>query len=172
MNIWETLGIEPTTDVKLIRRRYAELVRLYHPEDQPEIYQEIVEAYQKALTYARSRNTRPENSLRKASDSQEAAELEEEANEKPNSSLNFENLTEETKTENEESERSSLEFSDYQQSTDKTSDSFNFETFKAEEDEPKSTLDFSSYNEAAYLIRNAIESIVGNDGYNQEESQL
>jgi len=32
--------------------------------------------------------------------------LEEEANEKPNSSLNFENLTEKTKTENEESERS------------------------------------------------------------------
>ena len=215
MNIWETLGIEPTTDVKLIRRRYAELVRLYHPEDQPEIYQEIVEAYQKALTYARSRNTRPENSLRKASDSQEAAELEEEANEKPNSSLNFENLTEETKTENEEYERSSLNFSDYQQSTDKTSDSFNFETFKAEEDKQKSTLDFSDYdeevqlngdseeraasplnfetfgdeenrgqegttrstldfsgyNEGTYLIRNAIESIVGNDGYNQEEQE-
>ena len=171
MNIWETLGIEPTTDVKLIRRRYAELVRLYHPEDQPEIYQEIVEAYQKALTYARSRKTRLENSLRKASDSQKATELEEEANGKPNSSLNFENLTEETKTENEESETSSLDFSDYQQSTDKTSDSFNFETFKAEEDEPKSTLDFSSYNEAAYLIRNAIESIVGNDDYNLEEQE-
>ena len=215
MNIWETLGIEPTTDVKLIRRRYAELVRLYHPEDQPEIYQEIVEAYQKALTYARSRNTRPENSLRKAIDSQEATELEEEANEKPNSSLNFENLTEERKTENEESERSSLDFSDYQQSTDKTSNSFNFETFKAEEDEQKSTLDFgdydeevqlngdseeratnplnfetfdneenqgqegtarstldfSGYNEGTYLIRNAIESIVGNDGYNREEQE-
>lgn len=171
MNIWETLGIEPTTDVKLIRRRYAELVRLYHPEDQPEIYQEIVEAYQKALTYVRSRNTKPENSLRKASDSQEAAELEEEENEKPNSSLNFETLTEETKTENEESETSSLDFSDYQQSTDKTSDSFNFETFKAEEDEPKSPLDFSSYNEAAYLIRNAIESIVGNNDYNLEEQE-
>ena len=171
MNIWETLGIEPTTDVKLIRRRYAELVRLYHPEDQPEIYQEIVEAYQKALTYARSRKARPENSLRKASDSQEASELEEEANEKLNSSLNFENLTDETKTENEESEKSILDFSDYQQSTDKTSDSFNFETFKAEEDEPKSTLDFSSYNEAAYLIRNAIESIVGNDDYNLEEQE-
>ena len=171
MNIWETLGIEPTTDVKLIRRRYAELVRLYHPEDQPEIYQEIVEAYQKALTYARSRNTRPENSLRKASDSQEASELEEEENEKPNSSLNFETLTEETKTENEESETSSLDFSDYQQSTDKTSDSFNFETFKAEEDEPKSPLDFSSYNEAAYLIRNAIESIVKNDDYSPEEQE-
>ena len=171
MNIWETLGIEPTTDVKLIRRRYAELVRLYHPEDQPEIYQEIVEAYQKALTYARSRKTRLENSLRKASDSQKATELEEEVNGKPNPSLNFENLTEETKIENEESETSSLDFSDYQQSTDKTSDSFNFETFKAEEDEPKSTLDFSSYNEAAYLIRNAIESIVGNNDYNLEEQE-
>lgn len=215
MNIWETLGIEPTTDVKLIRRRYAELVRLYHPEDQSEIYQEIVEAYQKALTFARPRNTRPENSLRKASDSQEATELEEEANGKPNSSLNFENLTEETKTENEESERSSLDFSDYQQSTDKTSDSFNFETFKAEEDEQKSTLDFgdydeevqlngdsearakntlnfetfgdeenrgqeettrstldfSGYNEGTYLIRNAIESIVGNPDYTIEEQE-
>ena len=171
MNIWETLGIEPTTDVKLIRRRYAELVRLYHPEDQPEIYQEIVEAYQKALTYARSRKARPENRLRKASDSKEATELEEDANGRPNSSLNFENLTEETKIENEESETSNLDFSDYQQSTDKTSDSFNFETFKAEEDEPKSTLDFSSYNEAAYLIRNAIESIVGNDDYNLEEQE-
>ena len=171
MNIWETLGIEPTTNIKLIRRRYAELVRLYHPEDQPEIYQEIVEAYQEALTYARSRKTRLENSLRKASDSQKATELEEEANGKPNSSLNFENLTEETRIENEESETSSLDFSDYQQSTDKTSDSFNFETFKAEEDEPKSTLDFSSYNEAAYLIRNAIESIVGNDDYNLEEQE-
>ena len=171
MNIWETLGIEPTTDVKLIRRRYAELVRLYHPEDQPEIYQEIVEAYQKALTYARSRKARPENSLRKASDSQEASELEEEANGKPNSSLNFDNVTEETRIENEESETSILDFSDYQQSTDKTSDSFNFETFKAEEDEPKSTLDFSSYNEAAYLIRNAIESIVKNDDYSPEEQE-
>ena len=80
-------------------------------------------------------------------------------------------MTEETKTENEESERSSLDFSDYQQSTDKTSDSFNFETFKAEEDEQKSTLDFSSYNEAAYLIRNAIESIVGNPDYTIEEQE-
>lgn len=215
MNIWETLGIEPTTDVKLIRRRYAELVRLYHPEDQPETYQEIVEAYQKALTYARSRKARPENSLRKASDSQEATEVEEEENGKPKSSLNFEPLTEERKAKGEESETPSLDFSDYQQSTDKTSNSFNFETFKAEEDEPKSTLnftdydedvqlngdseeratstlnfetfgdeenrgqegttrstlDFSGYNEKNYLIRNAIESIVGNDDYNQEEQE-
>ena len=171
MNIWETLGIEPTTDVKLIRRRYAELVRIYHPEDQPEIYQEIVEAYQEALTYARSRKMRPENSLRKASPPQESVKSEEEFNGRPNSNLNFETLTEERKAKKEESETSSLDFSDDQQSTDKTSNSFNFETFKAEEDEPKYTLDFSGYNEAAYLIRNAIESIVKNDDYSPEEQE-
>ncbi len=91
-----------------------------------------VRSVPKALTYA-GLNTRPENSLRKARVTSEAAELER-GEWKANSSLNFENLTEETKTENEESERSGLEFGDYQQSTDKTSDSFNFETFKAEED--------------------------------------
>ena len=176
MNIWETLGIEPTTDVKLIRRRYAELVRLYHPEDQPEVYQEIVEAYQEALTYARSRKARPENSLKKASPSQETANFEEEFNGRPNSSLNFEPLTKERKAKGEESETYSLNFSDYQQSTDKTSNSFNFETFnddegKRQEETTKSTLDFSGYNEAAYLIRNAIESIVGNDDYNREEQE-
>ena len=158
MNIWETLGIEPTTDVKLIRRRYAELVRLYHPEDQPETYQEIVEAYQKALAYARSRKARPENSLKKASPSQETANFEEEFNGKSNSSLNFEPLTEETKAKGEESETPSLDFSDYQQSTDKTSNSFNFETFKAEEDEPKSTLNFTDYDEETRLNGNTEES--------------
>lgn len=178
MNIWETLGIEPTTDVKLIRRRYAELVRLYHPEDQPEIYQEIVEAYQKALTYARSRNTRPENSLRKASDSQEATELEEEANEKTKSSLNFETYKAE-----EDEQKSTLDFGDYDEEVQLNGDSeeratnpLNFETFGDEENRgqegtTRSTLDFSSYNEAAYLIRNAIESIVKNDDYSPEEQE-
>lgn len=65
MSIWETLGIEPTHDVKAIRRRYAELVRHYHPEDQPEIYQQIVEAYQVALNYARLINASSEIGLRK-----------------------------------------------------------------------------------------------------------
>ena len=183
MNIWETLGIEPTTDVKLIRRRYAELVRLYHPEDQPETYQEIVEVYQKALAYARSRKARPENSLKKASPSQETANFEEEFNGKSNSSLNFEPLTEETKAKREDSETSSLDFSDYDEETrlngnteESAKSTLNFETFSDEEDkrqeEPtKSTLDFSGYNEATYLIRNTIESIVGNEDYNQEEQE-
>ena len=52
----------------------------------------------------------------------------------------------------------------------------NFETFGDEENRgqegtTRSTLDFSSYNEAAYLIRNAIESIVKNDDYSPEEQE-
>ena len=62
MNKWEILGMEPTHDVKAIRKRYSDLVRLYHPEDQPEIYQQIVEAYQSALREARSKKTRQESS--------------------------------------------------------------------------------------------------------------
>ena len=61
MNKWEILGIEPTHDVKAIRKRYSELVKLYHPEDQPEIYQQIVEAYQSALREARANRNRQES---------------------------------------------------------------------------------------------------------------
>ena len=53
MNIWDILGIEPTNNVKEIRKRYAELVKEYHPEEHPEEYQQIMEAYQLAMAYAR-----------------------------------------------------------------------------------------------------------------------
>ena len=53
MNIWDILGIEPTNNVKEIRKRYAELVKEYHPEEHPEEYQQILEAYQLAMAYAR-----------------------------------------------------------------------------------------------------------------------
>ena len=42
---------------------------------------------------------------------------------------------------------------------------------RGQEGTTRSTLDFSGYNEGTYLIQNAIESIVGNDGYNQEEQE-
>ena len=48
---------------------------------------------------------------------------------------------------------------------------FGDEENQGQEGITRSTLDFSGYNEETYLIRNAIESIVGNDGYNQEEQE-
>ncbi len=136
MNKWEILGIEPTHDVKTIRKRYSELVRLYHPEDQPEIYQQIVEAYQSALREARSNRTRQESSGSEASYTQHFSNQEEKIVASP---LNFETLSEESTAH--ESNASSH------------------------------VLDFSDYLESEYLIRNAIESIVGNPDYTVEEQE-
>ena len=136
MNKWEILGIEPTHDVKTIRKRYSELVKLYHPEDQPEIYQQIVEAYQSALREARSNSTRQETVGSEASSSQHFSNQEEKIVASP---LNFETLSEEPTAH--ESNASSH------------------------------VLDFSDYLESEYLIRNAIESIVGNPDYTIEEQE-
>lgn len=49
MNIWEILQIEPTTDKKQIRRAYAARSKVIHPEEKPEEFQTLYEAYQQAL---------------------------------------------------------------------------------------------------------------------------
>ncbi len=51
--MWDTLGIERTTDQRKIKRSYARLVAKYHPEEYPEKFQEIHQAYERALRYAR-----------------------------------------------------------------------------------------------------------------------
>ncbi|MFS9314129.1 J domain-containing protein [Streptococcus infantis] len=136
MNKWEILGIEPTHDVKAIRKRYSELVKLYHPEDQPEIYQQIVEAYQSALREARFNRTRQETVGNETSPIQDFSRQEEKIVTSP---LNFETLSEESTAH--ESNASSH------------------------------VLDFSDYLESEYMIRNAIESIVGNPDYTVEEQE-
>lgn len=53
MNCWTILQIEPTRDLKKIKHAYAVLTKQYHPEDDPEKFEEIQEAYQKAIVYAK-----------------------------------------------------------------------------------------------------------------------
>lgn len=53
MNIWKQLQIEPTTDQKAIRRAYAARSRMIHPEERPEEFRMLYEAYQEALSYAK-----------------------------------------------------------------------------------------------------------------------
>ena len=136
MDKWEILGIEPTHDVKAIRKRYSELVKLYHPEDQPEIYQQIVEAYQSALREARSNSTRQETVGSGASSYQHFSNQEEKIVASP---LNFETLSEESTA--------------------------------YESNASSHVLDFSDYLKSEYMIRNAIESIVGNPDYTVEEQE-
>ena len=183
MNKWEILGIEPTHDVKLIRRRYAELVRLYHPEDQPEIYQQIVEAYQSALREARSKKTGQESGRSAASSTQQLNEQENRTTNSATNSLDFESLESEEKTEQVDTAQPSLDFGDVHE-TAASNETYketalpllNFETVNEDTSSQevatsRNVLDFSDYLESEYLIRNAIESIVGNPDYTIEEQE-
>jgi hypothetical protein len=50
--IWHILGIEPTEDLRSIKRAYARKVREHNPEDAPEQFQAIRNAYEIALGFA------------------------------------------------------------------------------------------------------------------------
>ena len=50
-DIWNMLGIEPTDDKKAIRRAFAAQSRLHHPEEEPEYFAALNQAYKEALDY-------------------------------------------------------------------------------------------------------------------------
>lgn len=52
--IWEILGIEPTDDVQAIKRAYSALVHEVNPEDDPERFNELHDAYREALESAKN----------------------------------------------------------------------------------------------------------------------
>ena len=52
MNPYKILDIEATKDKKLIKRAYSKKVAQFHPEEHPEEFRQIVEAYQLAMQYA------------------------------------------------------------------------------------------------------------------------
>ena len=51
---WTVLGIEPTDDIRAIKRAYASLAHEINPEDDPDRFRELHEAYKNALEYAKS----------------------------------------------------------------------------------------------------------------------
>lgn len=54
MNVWNVLGIEANSDADTIRRAYAQKVRQFHPEEYPQEFQRLNEAYRRALALATS----------------------------------------------------------------------------------------------------------------------
>nr|WP_296438979.1 hypothetical protein [uncultured Acetatifactor sp.] len=52
--IWTLLGIAPTSDKKTIRSAYAAQSRLHHPEEEPEYFVELNQAYRQALSLAKT----------------------------------------------------------------------------------------------------------------------
>ncbi len=58
-NPFDILEILPTTDVRQIKKAYARLAAVYHPEEFPEEFQRLHEAYGEALKIAKSGNIPP-----------------------------------------------------------------------------------------------------------------
>ena len=59
MNCWNILGIPPQTDLAAIRAAYAEKTRACHPEEDPEGFAALHEAYRAAMVQARQWRSRP-----------------------------------------------------------------------------------------------------------------
>ena len=57
--IWTALGLEPTKDVSAIKRAYAEKAKTCHPEEDPEGFLQLRQAYQAALAWAEKGETPP-----------------------------------------------------------------------------------------------------------------
>ncbi|MDA2310654.1 tetratricopeptide repeat protein [Bacillus cereus group sp. MYBK35-2] len=59
MSIWNTLEIEPTDDISVIKKAYAKLLKIHHPEDDPEGYQRLREAFDQAVKSAKNMKDKP-----------------------------------------------------------------------------------------------------------------
>lgn len=53
MSFWNVLGIDPTEDIRVIKKAYAKKLKIHHPEDDPEGYQSLREAYDRAVKYSK-----------------------------------------------------------------------------------------------------------------------
>ena len=59
MSMWKILDIDPTTDIKIIRRAYARQSRFCHPEEKPEAFKQLHRAYQQAMAAAENTAASP-----------------------------------------------------------------------------------------------------------------
>lgn len=62
-NTYDILGIDRNADKKTIKKAYAQLVKHYHPEDHPEEWKRIHDAYEVAMQTASGRKQKPSATL-------------------------------------------------------------------------------------------------------------
>jgi len=66
MDIWSTLEIEPTDDLSRIKKAYAGKLRTCRPDEDPEGYQHLKQAFEAAKAYARGESIDDEDSTSEA----------------------------------------------------------------------------------------------------------
>ncbi|WP_334075380.1 MULTISPECIES: J domain-containing protein [Paenibacillus] len=74
MNIWTILDLPPTEDEKQIRRAYARMLKKHHPEDDPEGYQRLREAFDEAMKLVKQGFSAVEASIGFVEDDEEDTE--------------------------------------------------------------------------------------------------
>ena len=72
MDIWKLLGIDPTDDEEKIKKAFAERTKEVHPEENPEEFGKLFDAYKRAILQARSRKNAQ---LQQSSSSSELKEV-------------------------------------------------------------------------------------------------
>ena len=65
MNPWNILGIEQTSKLEIIKNAYAEKSKFHHPEDEPEEFQKIHQAYREAIKLAKTLPTKEKKTEQK-----------------------------------------------------------------------------------------------------------
>lgn len=59
MNVWTELGIEPTDDIRIIKRAYAQHLKKIRPEEDPDAFSRLRDAYETALAHASATDLAP-----------------------------------------------------------------------------------------------------------------
>ena len=54
--LYTILEMEPTDNIKDIKRAYAKVIRKYHPEENPEEWKRVHDAYTQLIDYYEKRN--------------------------------------------------------------------------------------------------------------------
>jgi len=67
MSCWSVLGISHEADARTIKRHYAALLKRYRPDEDPEGFQRLREAYEQALNWAKARQDTVDSSANSVS---------------------------------------------------------------------------------------------------------
>ena len=110
---WAILQIESTTDEKAIKRAYAKLSRQYHPQEHPEEFKNLKEAYKEAINYAKRHKSLDEKAIddKNAIDDKKVVE-ENSDNQESVSSFNKDDYRQKDEVKSDDQEKKSFKYHD------------------------------------------------------------
>ena len=163
-HIWNMLGMEKSGDKKVIRRAFAAQSKLHHPEEKPEYFAALNQAYKEALAYAagtgRTGAAGYERNAGNIGNAEKSENIEKPENaERPENTERPENAGKSVNTEKPENAESSDNMADRKNSVDETEESTAGPTEETSERRPAahSLLDKLQSAEAQ-RIRESMES--------------